>query len=134
MGSLPAGLWKPFIRLDADRIRLHATSAPDTFAGEVAARVAFVRDALFPATEARRARNPILVAACYLLAAVAGFTVDLWWSGSGITSRVWAEDGTIFLSTAYRMPYLSALAHPYAGYLQVLPRSLAAFTTAFPVR
>jgi hypothetical protein len=70
-------------------------------------------------TEAHRGRNTILVVVGYALAAVVGFGVDMWWSGSAFTSRVWAEDGTIFLSTAYRAPFLSALASPYAGYLQV---------------
>ncbi|HEY5200878.1 MAG TPA: hypothetical protein VIJ31_08190, partial [Acidothermaceae bacterium] len=94
----------------------------------------FVRDALFPATATQRTRNPRVVFLGYLLAAVAGFGVDLWWSGSGITSRVWAEDGTVFLSAAYRTSFFSALTSPSEGYLQVVPRSLAALTTAFPVR
>jgi hypothetical protein len=134
MGSLESGLPKASIHLDADGVRLHASSASDTYRQAFVARVAFVRDALFPATETQRTRNPAVVFVGYLLAAAAGFSIDLWWSGSGITSRVWAEDGTIFLSTAYRMPFLSALASPYAGYLQVVPRSLATFTTLFPVR
>ena len=134
MGSLPAGLRRPFIRLDVDRMRRYASLAPDTVPSAVAARIAFVRDALFPATDTRRRWNPTVVAVGYVLAAIAGFSIDLWWSGSGITSRVWAEDGTVFLSTAYRTRYVAGLASPYAGYLQVLPRSVAAFTTAFPVR
>jgi hypothetical protein len=95
---------------------------------------ALLRDSVFPAAEVRRTLKPLVVVVGYMLAAAAGFGVDLWWSGSGITSRVWAEDGAVFLSTAYRMPYRVALATPYAGYLQVVPRSLATFTTAFPVR
>jgi hypothetical protein len=134
MGSLDSGLPRASNRSDVDSARLHALSTPETYRHAVLARVAFVRDALFPASETHRRRNPALVFAGYLLAAVAGFAIDLWWSGSGITSRVWAEDGTIFLSTAYRKPFVLALATPYAGYLQALPRSLAAFTTAFPLR
>jgi hypothetical protein len=129
-----SGLPKASIRLDVDSVRLYGSSAPATWRHAVVARVAFVRDALFPATATQRKRNPQVVLATYLLAAVAGVSVDLWWSGSGITSRVWAEDGTVFLSTAYRTSFFSALARPYAGYLQVVPRSIAALTTAFPVR
>jgi hypothetical protein len=134
MGSWEAGLPKASLRSGLDDVRPQALSASDTRLTAPGRRVALVRDSLFPATGARRTRNPTVVFVAYVLAAAAGFSVDLWWSGSGITSRVWAEDGTVFLSAAYRTPYFLALAHPYAGYLQVLPRSLAALTTAFPLR
>ncbi len=134
MGSLESDLPKASIRMDVDSVRLYASSPPHSYRQAIVARVAFVRDALFPATATRRARNPRVVLLGYLLAALAGFSIDLWWSGTGITSRVWAEDGTVFLSAAYRTSFFSALATPYAGYLQVVPRSLAALTTAFPVR
>ena len=134
MGSLESGLPKAFIGLDVDRVRLHASLPPDTWRQAFEARVSIVRDSLFPATERDRALHPSAAVVGYLLAALAGFSIDLWWSGPGITSRVWAEDGTVFLSAAYRTRYFAALASPYAGYLQVLPRSVAAITTAFPVR
>ena len=139
MGSLPTG--RPtFILLDGEGGRPRTWSASGAGRLAVAARLAFVRDALFPApsvapslaTGPRLARNPAVVVVGYMLAGVAGFAVDLWWSGSGITSRVWAEDGAVFLSTAYRLHYLAAVATPYAGYLQVVPRSIAAFTSVFP--
>ena len=133
MGSLESGLPKASIGLDVDRVRLHASSPPGTWRHALVTRVAIVRDSLFPAAERDRALYPSVAVVGYLLAGLAGFSVDLWWSGSGITSRVWAEDGTVFLSAAYRTRYFAGLASPYAGYLQVLPRSLAAFTTAFPV-
>jgi hypothetical protein len=132
MGSLESGLPKASIRLDDGSVRLYASSTPHSYRQAVVARVAFVRDALFPATATQRTRNPRMVLLGYLLAAVAGFSVDLWWSGSGITSRVWAEDGTVFLSAAYRTSLFSALASPSEGYLQVVPRSLAALTAASP--
>src|SRR5450755_2670679 len=120
MGSLPTG--RPtFTLLDGEGGRPRTWSASGAGRLAVAARVALVRDALFPTTETRRPLNPAIVVVGYLLAGVAGFAVDLWWSGSGITSRVWAEDGTVFLSTAYRTRYVAGLASPYAGYLQVLP-------------
>jgi hypothetical protein len=134
MGSLESDLPKASIRLDAGSVRWYASAAPASYRQAVVARVAFVRDALFPATKPQRRRNPACVVVAYLAAAIAGFAIDLWWSGSGITSRVWAEDGTIFLSAAYRTPFFPALVTPYAGYLQVVPRSVAAFTTAFPLR
>ena len=133
MGSWESSLPKASNRLDVDGVRLRASSTPDPGLRPFALRMAFVRDCLFPTTVANSVRHRSVVV-YYVLAAAAGFSVDLWWSGSGITSRVWAEDGTIFLATAYRTHYLSALATPYAGYLQVLPRSIAALTTAFPVR
>ena len=120
--------------MDVDRVRLHASLIPVTYWQALVARTAYVRDALFPETQTQRTRDPRVVFPVYLLAALAGFSIDLWWSGPGITSRVWAEDGTVFLSAAYRTRYFAGLASPYAGYLQVLPRSLAALTTAFSVR
>jgi hypothetical protein len=134
MGSFETRLPRASIRLDADGVRLCASSAPHTYRRALAARVAFARDSLFPATQTNRTRSPTVVVLGYLLAFAAGFSVDLWWSGSGITSRVWAEDGAVFLSAAYRTSFFSALSSPYAGYLQAVPRSLAALTTAFPVR
>ena len=131
MGSLPTG--RPtFILLDGEGGRPRRWSASGAGRVGVAARVAFVREALFPATETRRPLKPAVVVVGYVLAAVAGFAVDLWWSGSGITSRVWAEDGAVFLSTAYRLHYFTAVATPYAGYLQVVPRSFAALASVFP--
>src|SRR5450432_1480330 len=132
MGSLPTGSRKPFVLLDGEGGRPRAWSAGGAGRMAVAARVAFVRDALFPATETRRPPKPAAVVVGYVVAATAGFAVDLWWSGSGITSRVWAEDGAVFLSTAYRLHYFAAVATPYAGYLQVVPRSLAALASIFP--
>ena len=134
MGALESDLPKASIRVDADSVRLYTSSTPYSHRQAVVARVAFVRDALFPATQPQRTRSPCVAFVGYVIAAIAGFGIDLWWSGSGVTSRVWAEDGTVFLSAAYRTSFYSALASPYAGYLQVVPRSLAALTTAFPVR
>ena len=141
MGSFESGLPKAFTRLDVDSMRRHASLAPSAVPSAAAARIAFVRVALFPATgprfpatDTRRRSSPTVVAVGYVVAALAGVSIDLWWSGSGTTSRVWAEDGTIFLSTAYRTRYVAGLASPYAGYLQVLPRCVADFATALPVR
>jgi hypothetical protein len=104
-----------------------------TAATPTGSRASLLRDTLFPAADARRTLAPALVVVGYVLVAAAGFSVDLWWSGAGITSRVWAEDGAVFLSSAYRTPYFVALVTPYAGYLQAAPRSLATVTTAFPL-
>jgi hypothetical protein len=134
MGSWDSSLPKASNRLDADSVPLYASGAPHSYRQAFAERVGLVREGLFPATATQRTPNQTVVVLGYLLAAATGFSVDLWWSGSGITSRVWAEDGTVFLSGAYRTSLFSALASPYAGYLQVVPRSLAALTTAFPVR
>lgn len=130
--GLEAGLPKSALRSGFDNARPQALSAPDKGRTAVAQRLEVVRDSLFPTTDAGSPRRRSVVAVAYLLASVAGFSVDLWWSGSGITSRVWAEDGSAFLSAAYRTHSVSTLASPYAGYLQVLPRSLAALATAFP--
>lgn len=45
---------------------------------------------------------------------------------------VWAEDGAVFLARALRGVPGSALAEPYAGYLQVLPRGLARLVSLLP--
>jgi hypothetical protein len=134
MGSLESGLPRVSIRSDVEGRRLQGSSTSDASPGPTAARVAYVRDALFPATATFHTRNRAVVVSGYLLAAAFGFSVDLWWSGSGITSRIWAEDGTVFLSDAYGRSFFPALVGPYAGYLQVAPRSIAVFTTAFPLR
>src|SRR5450631_106687 len=134
MGSLQPGLPTAATQLDAERPRLIASPAFEVRRKAFSSRAALLRDSLFPVAEVRRRLTPLVVVVGYMLAAAAGFSVDLWWSGSGITSRVWAEDGAVFLSTAYRMPYHVALVTPYAGYLQVVPRSLATFTTVFAVR
>jgi hypothetical protein len=134
MGLLQTGLPKASARLDADRFRLTGSAAFDVRRKALSSRATRLRDSLFPVAEVRRTLMPLVVLVGYVAAAAAGFSMDLWWSGSGITTRVWAEDGAVFLSTAYRMPYRVALVTPYAGYLQVVPRSLAEFTTVFAVR
>jgi hypothetical protein len=41
---------------------------------------------------------------------------------------LWAEDGRLFLQDAFSHPLWTALVTPYAGYLQGMPRLIAAFT------
>ncbi|HSV67275.1 MAG TPA: hypothetical protein VLJ59_15375 [Mycobacteriales bacterium] len=45
---------------------------------------------------------------------------------------LWAEDGTIFLAGAYHDPF-GAIVTPYAGYLHVLPRLVAALASPLPL-
>lgn len=46
---------------------------------------------------------------------------------------VWAEDGPIFLQTAYAQSLPAALLDPYAGYAHVTPRVIAELLTLLPV-
>ncbi len=47
--------------------------------------------------------------------------------------QFWAEDGVIFFQQALERGALAAIFVPYAGYLHVLPRLIAAVGTLFPV-
>lgn len=49
-------------------------------------------------------------------------------------NTVLAEDGAVFLTDALNHPIGTTLLRPYEGYLHVVPRLLAAFATAFPLR
>lgn len=53
--------------------------------------------------------------------------------GTPVWDHIWAEDGGVFLSDALGQPSLTTLGHPSAGYLQVIPRLLAAIAAAFPL-
>ena len=67
------------------------------------------------------------------LALVAGAAVSLLRQpGRGALDTVWAEDGTIFLSDAYRPGFWDELWSPYAGYVHVVPRILAEGAALFP--
>lgn len=85
-----------------------------------------------PAPAARGARSVAVVG--YLAAAVVGFFVDLRWAGAQRTGWLWAEDGAVFLRDALRGPIWHTLAHPYAGYMHLVPRLVAAAVSAFPVQ
>lgn len=49
-----------------------------------------------------------------------------------INPQLWAEDGTVFLSQAHTLG-LQSIVTPYAGYLHVLPRTVAFFANFFPL-
>jgi hypothetical protein len=53
--------------------------------------------------------------------------------GIPATDTVWAEDGTLFLADALRDP-LGSVVEPYTGYLHLVTRLVAAFTSLFPLR
>ena len=53
-------------------------------------------------------------------------------SGASVNS-LWAEDGSIFLAQS-RTDGVASVGHTYAGYLHVLPRSLALVTAEVPLR
>ena len=49
-----------------------------------------------------------------------------------IHARVWAEDGTVFLTQAYELGW-SSLLQPYAGYFHTVPRLTALVAILFPI-
>lgn len=53
--------------------------------------------------------------------------------GAGALDTVWAEDGAVFLSTAWSMGSWDTVWAPYAGYVHVLPRVLTEIAVLFPV-
>jgi hypothetical protein len=93
-----------------------------------------VRSGLFPDAEPGVQPWPLVLAG-YLLAAAAGFVVDVWWAGPSLhtLSRIWAEDGETFLSGAYQQHFTHTFLLPYAGYMHAVPRALAELTTLLPV-
>jgi hypothetical protein len=84
----------------------------------------------------RSAVNPWRVAsrvALSLIALVAGTVVMLLRiAGRSPLSTIWAEDRTVFLVQALARPW--RLFSSYAGYLQLLPRLIAQFTSFLPLR
>ncbi len=52
---------------------------------------------------------------------------------AGWRGVLWAEDGPVFLQTAYRHSLISDVLAPYAGYANAAPRTIAAAVTAFPL-
>ena len=52
----------------------------------------------------------------------------------GSLNRVWAEDGTIFVTGALRDGFPRVLGATYQGYLLLAPRLLAEVVAIFPVR
>ncbi len=101
-----------------------------------------VREAIFPSAfrstvppGTESTRYPVaLVASGYIVAFVAAFGLDVWWAGTHAMSRIWAEDGAVFLAGAHSMHFGQAFFRPYAGYMHAVPRSLAELTTLFPLR
>jgi hypothetical protein len=94
-----------------------------------------VATGLFPA--ARPFPSPwYVVLAAYLAAAAAGAVVLLWWGAGAMrpAGRLWAEDGSIFLSAAHAKSFGGAFFTPYAGYLHSVPRLIAGLSTLFPLQ
>lgn len=54
--------------------------------------------------------------------------------GIGALDTMWAEDGHIFLEQSVRMSVLDAFTTTYAGYLHVVPRTIAGLTALLPLR
>jgi hypothetical protein len=84
-----------------------------------------------PRTVSGRARwrNVAVAALAVLAATVVGLLRQ---PGIGPLDTIWAEDGQVFLTEAARHNLFHALATPYAGYYQLVPRLLAQLTTALP--
>ncbi|WP_322778367.1 hypothetical protein [Frankia sp. Cas4] len=70
-----------------------------------------------------------------LAALVAGTLVSLARQGGiGALDTMWAEDGHIFLEQSVRLSVLDAFTTTYAGYLHVVPRTIAALAAVLPLR
>jgi len=54
-------------------------------------------------------------------------------TGTKVFNTVWAEDGTIFLRDALGKPAQHAVFHTYAGYLHLVPRTIAEVARAVPI-
>lgn len=54
-------------------------------------------------------------------------------TGTKVFNTVWAEDGTIFLRDALGKPTVRAVFHTYAGYLHIVPRTVAEVARAVPI-
>src|SRR4051794_5854160 len=88
--------------------------------------------AALPAVSARpRVRVPAVVALGGWMLGVA-VVVALRSSGVPVWDTIWAEDGTVFIQGALDKSLPDALFTPYAGYLHVPARLLAAVTVVFP--
>ncbi|HCT75983.1 MAG TPA: hypothetical protein DGT23_05190 [Micromonosporaceae bacterium] len=54
-------------------------------------------------------------------------------SGAGALDTVYAEDGSVFLASAFSQSTLDSLSTPYAGYLHLVPRLLSELVSLLPV-
>ncbi len=84
--------------------------------------------AVLPATGRPGAGELVLAA----VVAVATAVVFLIRQPGDALDAPWAEDGTVFLTDAYRGS-AATLLHPYAGYLHIYPRLVALVAAAVPV-
>jgi hypothetical protein len=84
-----------------------------------------------PAVRGRRALPATAVVV--LLVAVASAVVLLRVPGVPPLSRLWAEDGSVFVSQSMIEGGLAAFPEPYAGYLHAVPRLMAAPAVLLPV-
>src|SRR5712692_9123288 len=50
-----------------------------------------------------------------------------------LNPQFWAEDGVVFFHDQLDIGFVQALFNAYAGYLHVIPRSIAGFASVFPV-
>lgn len=87
-------------------------------------------DAVFPAIEApdRSLRTTVGVTAGIVL----GFVVSLGRHRHALDT-LYAEDGTIFLQRAIDYRPADSIFEPYAGYVHVVPRSVAELASLFPI-
>lgn len=76
-------------------------------------------------------RGPTL--AVLLVVAGAGLSL-LRQSGAGALNTVYAEDGSVFLASAFSQSTVDSLTTPYAGYLHTAPRILAELISVFPLQ
>jgi hypothetical protein len=86
-----------------------------------------------PSRESRSAGSRVRALSRYLPMMVGVIASAIAWARIPPVARdtFWAEDGRTFIQSAIQSGPIASLFHPYAGYLHVIPRLLAAFTVSF---
>ncbi len=90
---------------------------------------------LFPPPPERGPRLPPARAAAVVIALLVLATVlSLLRLGTDGYRTIWAEDGTVFMQSAFTHGYWQAIFEPYAGYLNVVPRLIGGLGKVIPIQ
>ncbi len=104
-------------------------------AGGAAALRRRVAAELFPPPPERGPRLPPARAVAFVIALLVLATVlSLLRLGTDGYRTIWAEDGTVFMQSAFTHGYWQAIFEPYAGYLNVVPRLIGGLGKVIPIQ
>ena len=97
------------------------------------ALVRWVRTSFLPEAPVRPA-PPAALQLLYVLLFLAASTALLlfWRAEPGPNELIWAEDGTVFLRDALTGSWAGNVLTPYAGYMHLVPRTIAELVPLFP--